>query len=426
MIKKTLVIAFLVSLLITSFVFADTISKNTTTTVTTTVEKGFIKSNEPYVEPLYGMVVKLENGEVVTNLGETKNIKPGTTFYVYRVKTFIGVVKVYDVGNWTSVAKIVSVEKGQSINRGDRLSEKELIFVDDMVYVKNTVTTSTSANSNNNSNVKLEIKDTKPSDSSSVSSPSYKDIKVTNLEDIIKKHTRFASFKKKGKATRTIETPQINVPGVPSLDMPVPAYSSHGFLYNPYGFNLMDALQIGSWASIFTNNNYNNAIYGNNWPLYSSIGFTVYTRVYNIQQYEKIKGMLSNADIMVTKWDESMAYELASFYAYKNAINDQGRINQMAEAIIKEKKIKEYLVFEVKIRSTETGMVQFAPWNYHMYLVDAKGSRVKTDKYDASLDKGLTRGQEMSGFVYFDKSYDSGKIKVSLEDMMGANNVMTF
>lgn len=413
MFKKILIFVVLIGVLSAGFAFAGN-SSVTTTTTTTTVEKGLLKSNSQYVEPLYGMVVKFEGSDIVTNLGETKNIKPGTKFYVYRVKTFIGVIQVFEVSNWTSLARVISTEKGEIINRGDRLSDKELIFVDDMVYVKGATVESTTEKSNTDSN-------------NNAAPSSYKVPKVTNIEDIFKKHARFASFKQKGQPKKVAQTNQINVLGAPDVEIPTTmGYSGNSLIYNRYGVGLMDVLQLAPWVSLFTNNTYNNSIYRNNWPLYSTLGFAALTRMETIQQREKFMGTMAGANIMVVKWDESMAYEIASLMAYKEAVTDQNKIKIVAENIIKDRKINEYLVFEVRIQSTESLMVQFAPWNYHMYLVDSGGNRVKIKNYSITLDKGVSKGQQIVGYVYFDKSYDSGKVKISLENMLGADSTMTF
>jgi|GEM_PF-5416467 len=425
MFKKILILIGLTGVLLSGLAFAG---NSTVITTTTTVEKGLLNSNSQYVEPLYGMVVKFEGNDVVTNLGETKNIKPGTKFYVYRVKTFIGVVQVFEVSNWTSLARVISVEKGEKINRGDRLSDKELIFVGDEVYIKGTtieVTTDKTTTGSNSNNVKVE--NVKPADNvnKSASSP-YKITKVTNFEDIVKKHARFVSFKQKGPAKKTIQMPQMNFAGVPEYNPSTSAYSGNTFMSNPNGFSLMDALQLSTWINLFANRNYNNVIVSNTWPVYSSLGFAALIKMDSIKRYEKVMGMFSNANVVIVKWDESMAYELASFLAYREAETDQNKIKTVADNIIKDKKINEYLVFEVRIKSTEDGMIQFAPWNYHMYLVDSKGNRVKTNNYSPTLDNGLNKGQEAVGYVYFDKSYDTGKVKVSLENMLGADSVLTF
>ncbi|MFH1454512.1 MAG: hypothetical protein ABIH00_11135 [Armatimonadota bacterium] len=441
MFKKFLALALLASFVFTSFAFAaDTTSSETVTikeTVTTTVEetatktqsedKAFFKSDGPYVEPLYGMIVKLEGDTIVTNLGKTKDIQPGTKFYAYRVKTFIGVVEIERVEQWRSFAKQISLEPGQEFNRGDRLSDKELEFVGDLVYIKGTrveVITTTSGDKFETEDVQYETKNPKID---------FNKYKNSSIEDIFKKYTKVYTVKSKGKKRERTGAMQLNVPGVSDLDYPYPNYPyGGGSLYNPYGVGVMDAMYGATWASLYFNPrtrtlfDYSFTDFWTAWPVYSSIAFTLYTRYTNAQQYEKMMGMARQTSISVTKWDEDLIYELAAYDAYKNAIYDENVVIKNAENVIKAKGLRDNLVFAVGIKSVEDGAVQFAPWDYHMYLVDSGGRRIKCEKYDASLDKGLSKGRETSGFVYFNKRYDTSKITILLEDIWGNNDKMTF
>lgn len=429
MFKKILYTVILICFCFSNFAFAEDLAANTAIKTETQVTQA--RSNLSYAEPLYGMVVKINDGVIVTNLGETKNIKPGTKFYVYRIKTFIGVIQVYEVDNWTSLARIISTEKGESINRGDRLSDKELEFVGDAVYVKGTAPAGAAIKSETAAKPSQQKPKTEAPKTEDSKEPKYNK-KASSVEEIFARHSKTVVFKSKGAAQKRVEGVQMNVPGVSDIDLAMPAYPTHGFLYSPYGVNLMDLMQIGGWASLYLNPNTQgvfNTAFNNgwaSWPIYSSLAFTAYSRYTNIKNYERISGTARQVSITVTKWDESLAYELAAFKAHKDAVYDESAVSKMAEALIKEKGLRDKLVFEVKMRSDEGGVTQFENWPWHMYLIDSSGKRIKCEKYDPSLEKGMTRKQDTAGFVYFDKSYDTGKVKILLEDIWGKDSTMVW
>ena len=55
------------------------------------------------------------------------------------------------------------------------------------------------------------------------------------------------------------------------------------------------------------------------------------------------------------------------------------------------------------------GVMQLAPFDWHVYMMDPAGNRIKAERYDEILDKALNAGQEVAGYVYFPRRDPTGK-----------------
>jgi hypothetical protein len=127
----------------------------------------------------------------------------------------------------------------------------------------------------------------------------------------------------------------------------------------------------------------------------------------------------------VVYWDRDLARAYADYYVYKEANNGGTRVSDVRRSIMAQKGVDNSVVFQFKLSNRGPGILQLAPFDWHMYLLDRDGNRIKADRYDEMLDKALNPGQETQGYMYFSRQDSQGrsllgdKVTLDMEDIMG-------
>lgn len=173
--------------------------------------------------------------------------------------------------------------------------------------------------------------------------------------------------------------------------------------------------------------------YGGNPELNPFYVVNLASQAYNQYSYTKSQSKGNRVVIEVVYWDNELLDAYADYYAYKEAKTSPEEKIQIRNNLIMEKGVDKFIVFHVKIKNEGPGVVQAAPLNWHMYLLNSAGARVKADKYDEVLDKALNPNTETEGYIYFPKTDVQGKsiiepnqVKVVFEDIIGQSGELNW
>jgi len=303
---------------------------------------------------LEGMVTKMHtNGNVVINKGLNAQIKTGMVFYVTRMSAPIAVIKVIQVDDYSSVCQIVETVGGNNIQPGDVIGTTP--------FEKPEPTPST-ASSPGASPKPPVVKVKTPEEIQKEREVSAKEASK-NFEGIIKKKTQIYRFKRGSGGT-----------------IKVNAFDTYNFL---------STLFVGGRAASIN-------------PWYAATyTYGVYTDSKSTQNNDKVR----NVQIEITYWDTEYLDAYATYYAYKEVINDPRQVKMVRENIYRQKGLDKFYVFQVKIVNPGPGAFQLAPFPWHFYLEGKGGVRLKADHYDEVLDKALNPNQAVNGYIYFSR-YD--------------------
>ncbi|HXE73346.1 MAG TPA: hypothetical protein VNO81_11870 [Candidatus Nitrosotenuis sp.] len=141
----------------------------------------------------------------------------------------------------------------------------------------------------------------------------------------------------------------------------------------------------------------------------------------------------SKVDISVTWWDDGLVERYADQMALREGrFSVQDRLSMRA-SLFAQKGLDRFLAFSVTIKNHGPGSVQFAPFHWHIYLIDAQGNRLKAERYDQVLDKTLNPNQQVEGNVYFLRNdaagrpvTGSGPVTLVLADIFGQQQDIRF
>jgi len=352
--------------------------------------------------PLRGMVVKVDGSVIKINMGLDKNMKPNTELYIYRVTEPIAKIKITQVDKYYSLGEIISTETGKQIEAGDIA-----VFEQIQQYPK-TVETPMPQNNNKYSNNNKNNNSSNNVDYTKSSSNFQK-----NFENAVKNNTRKKFFPIQGGIGNVTEqSPLAQMDKTP--------------LY------LMDASDI--WTI-------------SNWTKNAPAGYSIdpfyyvitVGQIYNRHKQAQTHSGKSNTygfEVQVTLWNDKLADSYSDYIMYKEAVNDPAKKEAIKQDLIAQKGLNECYVFEVRLRNMAPMPLSVAPFKYHIYLITPEGMRIKTDRYDQTLDGSVPSNSETSGFVYFPKtavssnvtSYtgNSSKLKIVIEEIMGSSAEFTW
>lgn len=320
-----------------------------------------------------GMVTRIQREQIAVNLGIQKSVRPGMLLYVYdALQHPVATVKVVQVDDYSSNVEIVSLEPHASLNVGNTVT--------DASYVPTPPGAAATA--------------PPPHDAGTPgrASPPPKAVDpVKDFEKALKDHTQMYSFRGGKGGTVKIDTNDV--------------------------LNIMTT--IGGMAGR------GQVAIMNPW-LISSTAYDYYER-YNTsaRMNQKAKSTLE-----VVYWDEALTNSYANYYTYKETFLDANKKEEVRQSLLAQKGVQTSAVFQVRIRNRGPGTLQLAPFDWHAYLLDPDGNRVKAERYDEILDKAMNPGQEVQGYVYFPRrdplgrSYVGDPVQLMIEDVFGERTIV--
>lgn len=315
-----------------------------------------------------GFVTRVQGEDIVVNLGLQKNMRPGTKLYVYDAHG-----KPLATVQVTEVDDVSSRVHIVSMEPGALLTVGSQ--VSDQPYVSAPVPPK--ASSPPSSNATLKIKPIDP---------------VKAFREELKKHTQLYSFRGgKGGMVKIDAFDVLNT--VSTLGI---GGGSHSAIVNP-------------------------------WLITGSIFDT-----YNVYRTTARMNQKARSFLQIVYWDEALAASYADYYLYKEAVSDAARRADVRRSLMAQKGVQTSAVFQVKLRNQGPGALQLAPFDWHAYLLDPEGNRVKAERYDEILDKALNPGQEVDGYLYFPRRDPLGKAYVGspptllIDDVFGERALVKF
>ncbi|MCD4782564.1 MAG: hypothetical protein K8T10_01905 [Candidatus Eremiobacteraeota bacterium] len=328
-----------------------------------------------------GMITKVyPNGNVVINKGLNKQIKPMTVYYVTRMSKPIATIKVIQVDDYNATCRVEELVGGNQVNLGDVFSDIPF----DKPEEKKSSGDIGKKDEPPMSDEELEKEKLKKKKEYQKKIKEYEKKVSGDFKDIVKKKTKVLRFKRGSGGTI-----KINV-------------------FDTYNF-LSTIVFAGQYASV------------NPW----------YAASYAYGSYASYKSSMNpkrvrHVQLEITYWDADYLNAYASYYAYKEVVQDPRRVKLVRENIYRQKGLDKFYVFQVKIVNPGPGAVQFAPFPWHFYLQGKEGKRLKADHYDEILDKALNPNQVVNGYLYFSR-YDKNRqpviegkgVTVILEDILG-------
>ncbi|MCE1248793.1 MAG: hypothetical protein LWY06_19300 [Firmicutes bacterium] len=330
-----------------------------------------------------GMVTKMQpNGNVVINKGLNAQVKPGTLFYVTRMSAPVAVLKVIQVDDYSSVCQIVETVGGNNIQPGDVIGTTPFEKPDQAPKA---------SPSPGSSPVKPPVVKVKSPEEISKEREIGAKEASKNFENVIKRKTQIYRFKRGSGGT-----------------IKVNAFDT---------YNFMSTLFVGGRAASIN-------------PWYAATyAYGVYTDSKSTQSNDKVR----NVQIEITYWDTEYLDAYATYYAYKEVINDPRQVKMVRENIYRQKGLDKFYVFQVKVVNPGPGAFQLAPFPWHFYLEGKGGARLKADHYDEVLDKALNPNQAVNGYLYFSRYDKQGQpivetkgVNVILEDILGNGKKINF
>jgi hypothetical protein len=331
---------------------------------------------------LEGMITKMQtNGNVMINKGINAQTKPGMIFYVTRMSNPIAVIKVIQVDDYSSVCQIVETVGGNNIQSGDVISSTPFEKPE-----QTPASTATPGTENKAPVVKVKTPDEIAKDKEK----NTKEV-TKNFEGVIKKKTQIYRFKRGSGGT-----------------IKVNAFDTYNFL---------STLFVGGSGACIN-------------PWYAATyAIGVYTDSKSTANNDKVR----NVQMEITHWDTEYLDAYATYYSFKEVINDPRQVKMIRENIYRQKGLDKFYVFQVKIVNPGPGAFQLAPFPWHFYLEGKGGARLKADHYDEVLDKALNPNQAVNGYIYFSRYDKQGQpvteskgVNIVLEDILGNGKKITF
>ncbi len=332
-----------------------------------------------------GMVVKVpeDGSNILVNRGTEDDVKPGTHWYIYRDNKPIAELEVELVDTYASYTRLVS---GGGVRVGDIISDTPF-----------------------------------------TNAPNPKDFspqtvaKESDVPTYEPKHDMFPS-----KRPDTTESINEDFDSAMSRFTKTSEFSGGNSKMRKTTANLPEI------ANLFT-------------PLIGGVG-AKYTGMFVVTDLANVvpQEMGTNAaakqffkgcklKIETTWWSEELAAAYADTVAFKEGKTSPEERIAMRGALIAQKGLDRYIVFHVKMTNCGTGNVQLEPFHWHMFLADADGNRVKTERYDQILDKTLAPEQVVEGNVYFLRLDSAGQditagndITVMYEDILAERAAVKF
>jgi hypothetical protein len=320
----------------------------------------------PALAEVRGMVTRVSGEEISINIGQQKNAQPGMQLYVYdSMGKPVATVRVVEVDDYASRVQILGLEPRSSLSVGNTVTDTAFTPTPPGSAPATAATPSATP--------------------SSEGTPPAKAVDpVKNFEAVLTAHTQMYSFKGgKGGAIKV---------------------------------DLGDVLNIVSSVGIG-----NGSIGISNPWLITTTAFETYERYSHSARVNQ----KARSTIEVVYWDEALTNAYADYYVYKETYLDAAKKEEVRQSLLAQKGVQSSAVFQVRIRNRGPGLLQLAPFDWHVYLLDAEGNRIKAERYDEILDKALNAGQEVQGYVYFPKrdplgrSYVGEPVQLLIEDIFG-------
>ena len=332
-----------------------------------------------------GMVTRVQGDDVVVNLGLQKGMQPGKTLYVYDSQGRpVATVQVTQVDESFSHVQIVSMEPGTALTLGNQVSET--------AYTPAPPSTKPSPPSAGVATTTVEPASGTLAPAASAAGARTTDA-LKSFSQVLKQHTQVYSFRGgKGGALK------INVFDV---------------------LNFASTLGIGPAGA-------NGAIL-NPWLISTNVYDT-----YATYQATAKANQRARSYVQIIYWDAPLVAAYADYYLYKENVSDPVRREEMRRNLMTQKGAQTSAVFQVKLRNAGPGVLQISPFDWHCYMIDPSGNRVKAERYDEVLDKALNPGQEIDGYIYFPrrdpmgKSYVADPPTVLIEDVFGERATIKF
>lgn len=330
-----------------------------------------------------GMVTRLnDTGEVVVNRGVEDQVTPGTHWFVYRNGQPVAELEVVLVDSYTSNARVV---QGSGIRIGDKVSEKA--FTTALVPLPEEKPR-TEARTSSATAATTAAQGVRPA------SPP-----VNNAEEAEAAYNKLlaSSTQKRSFAGGAQTRNNVKIDPLNALN----TLTTFGY-GGKYWYNIWDLVSVG--AEIYGTNSTNASLYQDN-----------------------------RVELQVTWLSDALLESQADSLAFReNKSSMEDRLAMRAN-LFAQKGLDKYVVFAVKLINKGPGTVQLSPFHWHLYLVDAQGNRLKSDRYDQVLDRTLNPDQSVEGNMYFLKTDVSGKpvlapgaVKIVLEDILGERAEMSF
>lgn len=335
-----------------------------------------------------GMVIRVQGDQVVVNLGLQKGLQPGQKLYVYNaLGSPVATVQVSQVDESSSVVQIVSMEPGAALTLGNQVSDAPYSPVP--IAARPSETTGGSGVAS----VSTPATSAVPPASSKLSPDGRPVDAVKAFAAALKTNTQMYAFQ--GGKGGSVKISAFDVLNFAST-LGVGPGGSHGLIINPW--------LITSTA----------------WDTYSGY------------QASAKANQRARSYIQVVYWDAALSSAYADYYLFKENVTDPMRRDEMRRTVLAQKGVQTSAVFQVKIRNAGPGALQLQPFDWHCYMIDPQGNRVKAERFDEILDKALNPGQEVDGYIYFPRRDPMGKSYVAdpptllIEDVFGERAVLKF
>jgi hypothetical protein len=362
-----------------------------------------------------GMVTLVQEDSIKVNRGQIQGVEPDMELFVYRLGKPIAKVKVYQVDDYSSWSRAIFLTAGEAVRVGDVVSTEPM-------------TPSFAASA------------PPPQAPSPAPPPSQDAASTAPLQNTpVPQAPGPASLSPGG------SPPQAQ----PALNQPAPLVrgdrgdevtkryekkcqqNTRRFSISVKGKGTIsvspfDVLNLLSTTSVLMGSGYASSI--NPWYL-GTIGADMYSRY----QYSKGQSQGTSSSIDVVYWDPDLADIYADYVCLKEASTDEDMRQAMRKDVYNQKGLDRSIVFYVIVNNKGPGVMQLAPFSWHMYLLAKDGSRIKAEKYDEVLDRALNPNSDTKGYIYFPR-YDvngqpvlgNGPVKIQLEEIMGKKAVLEF
>ena len=332
-----------------------------------------------------GMVIRMQGERIVINMGLQKDMRPGQILFIYDGSgNPVAQVKVTQVDDYSSEVAIVKMAPSASLNVGNNVSDRA--FADGAL--DKPVASASRAPEVAGTPIALATPGLTPSPSpAAVSADPTK-----AFEALLKSRTKIYAF--------------------------------HGGKGGVVKINPNDVLNLLSTV----------VTVGRGSPMTTNPVLLTTTAYEYWERYSATANMNQKArtTIEVVYWDDGLANAYADYYVFKETYLDAARKAETRAGLLSQKGVTTNAVFQVRIRNRGPGTLQISPFDWHFYLLDAEGNRVKAERYDEVLDKSLAVGQDVQGYVYFPKRDPLGRpyvgepVKVMMEDVFGERTQITW
>lgn len=333
------------------------------------------------------MVTRVQGDEVVVNLGLQKGMEPGKTLYVYDALGHpVATVQVTQVDQTSAHVQIVSMEPGSALTLGNQVSSAPYTPAS-LPPPRSTPPPATGVAS------VTPAAPTEPATTSATAMTGKPVDPIKGFALSLKQHTQ--------------------------------AYAFRGGKGGALKINLFDVLNFASTLGVGPAGS--NGAIANPWLLSTNVYDTYQTYQATAKANQRARSYLQ-----IIYWDASLVNAYVDYYLYKENVSDPLRREEMRRSIVAQKGLQNSAVFQVKIRNAGPGALQISPFDWHCYMIDPQGNRVKAERYDEVLDKALNPGQEIDGYVYFPRRDPIGKSYVAdpptllIEEVFGERATIKF